>query len=526
MAARSAVEYAQARLEAAAAERVVADVRAGLFAHLLRLSPGSLRDRGTGDLLAHLGGDVERVASLVYTSVLSVVDDLASACFYLVFLLALSWKLTLLALAAVPLLVLAAVRYAPRVRRAHRIARRRASAWNAQAETTLNALPVVQGFGAERQEARHFAAACERNREAELRAVSVQAFLSLLIEAAAAAGTLLLVVVGALEMRRGGLTLGTLAAFLGSLGSLYGPIRGLARTTARFQRAAAGAARVAALLDTPSLVRERPDAAPLRRVRGEVEFRGVRFAYPRGGGAEVLRGIDLRVGPGETVALVGPSGGGKSTLVQLLLRLHDPAAGSVRIDGVDLRDATLDSLRRAVAVVFQEPHLLRGTIAANVAYGAPDADPARVEAAARAAHAHGFVAAGRGGYARQLGGRGEGLSGGQRQRLALARALAREAPILVLDEATSAVDGETERLMQDTIERLAGRRTILVVAHRLASIRGADRVVVVEDGRIVEEGPPARLLATPGGRCRRLFASQLGAAAGGEGGRPVGEPVP
>jgi ABC-type multidrug transport system fused ATPase/permease subunit len=503
---RVLLEYGQTRIEAAVVERIVRDVRTDLHAHLIRLSPGSLRDRAVGDLLAHPADDVERLQSLIYNAVLSVIDDLASVVFYLAFLAILSWKLTLLALVVVPPLVLAARRYSPRIRRAHRIARRRDSAWMARAEATLNALVAVQAFGGEAQEDERFARACERARKSELTEVKLDATLSLLIELVAGVGTLLLVVVGAWEMQRGSLSLGTLAAFLGSLGSLYGPIRGLAKTTARFQRAAAGAQRVAVLVATQSRVTERQEARPLARpVRGEVAFEGVSFAYP-GGGPQVLHGIDLVVEPGETVALVGPSGGGKSSLVQLLLRLDDPSAGVVRIDGQDLRSLTLASLRDAVAVVFQEPHLLRASLAENIAYGRPGTDPARVAAAARAAQAHGFVEPS--GYGRQLGSRGEGLSGGQRQRVALARALVREAPILVLDEATAAVDGETEGLVQRTIEGVAGRRTILIVAHRLAAIRRADRIVVLEGGRIVESGPPARLLAAPS-RCRALFASQL-----------------
>ena len=216
------------------------------------------------------------------------------------------------------------------------------------------------------------------------------------------------------------------------------------------------------------------------------------------------------------MALVGPSGGGKSSLVQLLLRLYDPRAGAVLIDGHDLRDLTLASLRRAVAVVFQDAHLLRASVGANIAYGCPDADEARVVAAAtRGACRTRSSRRGAGGYARHLGSRGEGLSGGQRQRVALARALIREAPILVLDEATSAVDGETEAMMQDTIDRLAGRRTIIVVAHRLASVRNADRIVVVEGGRIVESGHAASCCCSTPSRCRQLFASQL--PAGGRG---------
>ncbi|MFZ1427842.1 MAG: ABC transporter ATP-binding protein, partial [Geminicoccaceae bacterium] len=267
-----------------------------------------------------------------------------------------------------------------------------------------------------------------------------------------------------------------------------------------------GAQRVASLLDVPSLVSDRPTARTLTQPRGLVEFRDVIFAYPRR--PAVLHGIDLRIAPGETVALIGPSGGGKSTMVQLLLRLYDPHGGTIAIDGHDLRDLSLQSLRRAVAVVFQDAHLLRASVGENIAYGCPETPPEKLIAAATAAHAHGFVSRGLGGYARQLGSRGEGLSGGQRQRVALARALIREAPILVLDEATSAVDGETEAMMQDTIDRLAGCRTIIVVAHRLASVRRADRIVVIEEGRIVESGPPGLLLETPS-RCRQLFASQL-----------------
>ena len=502
----SLFDYAQTRLEAGAVEHLVRELRADLYAHLLRLSPGSLRDRSAGDLIAHLDGDVNRLESLIYSSVLSLLDDLASVLFFLVFLLVLSWKLTLLSLVVVPLLVLAAVRYAPRVRRASRITRRRVSAWMTLAETTLNALPVVQAFGGEPQEASRFTAAADRARQAELRSVRVQAMMSLLIDAAASIGTLLLVVVGALETRAGSLTLGTLAAFIGSVGYLYSPIRGLGRTAARFQRAAAGAQRVATLLDVPSLVQERPGARRLGRARGLVEYQEISFGYPRG--PDVLHGVSMRIEAGETVALVGPSGGGKSSLVQLLLRLYDPRAGAIRLDGHDLRDLSLNSLRGAVAVVFQDAHLLRASVGANIAYGCPEADAARVTEAAEAAHAHEFVARGRGGYSRHLGSRGEGLSGGQRQRVALARALIREAPILVLDEATSSVDGETEALMQDTIDRLAGRRTIIVVAHRLASVRNADRIVVVEGGRIVESGAP-RLLLNTSSRCRQLFASQL-----------------
>ena len=498
--------YVETRLEASVVEQIVQDARVDLYRHLISLSPGSLRKHSVGDLLTHLSGDVERLEYLVYTGLLAVFADAVGALFFVGFLFLLSWKLTLCALIVTPPLILLSLSLSPRVRRAARIARRQVSAWMALAEERLGAQPVVHAFAAHEREAHLLADRAASSRRAELRTVAVQAWLSLLIEAIVAVGGLAVLVVGAYEIRSGSLTLGTLVAFLGSIGSLYGPVRGLAKASGRFQRAAAGAQRVADLLDTPSLVTEKPSAAPLRHARGALEFRNVHFAYPQG--PAVLGGVSLRLDPGETVAVVGPSGAGKSTLVRLALRLHDPASGDVLIDGTDLRDVTLASLRQAVAVVFQEPYLLRGSIADNIRYGGSDAEEERVAAVARAAHVEGFANALRGGYAAPVGPRGAWLSGGQAQRVALARALLRDSPILLLDEATAAVDSETEELIQDAVERLAGRRTILIVAHRLSSLRRADRVVVLDRGRVVESGPPDVLLKTPT-RCRDLFAAQL-----------------
>ena len=312
--------------------------------------------------------------------------------------------------------------------------------------------------------------------------------------------------VGAYEMYSGSLTIGTLIAFLGSVGSLYSPISSLARSPGRFQRAAAGAQRVVELLDTPSLVVERPDARPLTHVRGVLEFSEVRFAYP--GGPEVLHGISLHIDPGETVAVVGPNGSGKTTLVQLALRLYDPSGGMVSIDGVDLRDVTLESLRRAVAVVFQEPSVFRGTISENIRYGRPDASNEIFMSTAQAAHVHAFANASPRGYATPIGPRGSWLSGGQRQRLALARAFLRDAPILLLDEATASIDSEAEHLIQEAVERFHGKRTILLVSHRLSTVLRADRIVVLDEGRIVESGSPVDLQKS-GSRFRMLFAEQF-----------------
>jgi len=500
------LDYATTRLEASVVESIFQAIRIDLYRHLLRVSPGSLGKRSVGDLLAHLSDDVERMELLVFTGIIAVVSDLATVVFFVIFLSVLSWKLTLCALLVLPILVFASLRLSPRVRRAARIGRHRATAWMSLSEERLGAAAIIHSFGAQETEVRLFSARLDVARAAELRTVRIQAWLSVVIETAVAVGGLLVFTLGAYEILYGNLTLGTLVAFAGSIGSLYDPARGLAKASGRFQRGAAAAQRVGDLFDTPSLVVERPSAPPLVNVKGALEFRDVHFAYQRG--TEVIKGISLKTEPGEMLAVVGPSGSGKSTLVQLAQRLYDPSEGAVLLDGQDLREVTTESVRRAVAVVFQEAFLFRGTIADNIRCGEPDAPEERVSAMGRAAYVDSFLAGRPGGYNAPVGSRGAWLSAGQRQRVGLARALMRDAPLLILDEATASVDTETEELIQDAVERFAGRQTILVIAHRLSSIQRADRVVVVDQGRVVETGSPTFLLQTAS-RCRDLFAAQL-----------------
>ena len=506
IASKLALDYAIEVLEASVVEQVVRDIRVHLYRRLLSLSPGSLARHGDGALLSQLSGDVERTEQLVYTGPLAIFSDVVSAAFFLGFLLVLSWKLTLCAFLVLPFLVLASLAVTPRIRRAARIARWRAAGWMALAEDRLGALPIVHAFGAEEREAEAFGLRCTLARRAELRTVAIQASLTVMIEAVAALGGLVVLVLGAHEIKSGGLTVGTLVAFLGSIGSLYGPAAGLAKAAGRVQRAAAAAQRVADLMDTPTLVAEPPLAKELLRVRGAIEFRDVAFAYPAG--PKVLENIALQAAPGEMLAIVGPSGSGKSTLLTLALRFYDPSAGAVLIDGVDIRDVRRASLVGCVAPVFQEPHIVSGTLADNMRYGQPHASEESMLAIARAVRADAFIGGLPRGYAAAVGPRGSRLSGGQRQRVALVRALLHEAPILLLDEATAAVDSETEELIQEAINRYRGRRTILLVAHRLSSVRHADRIVVLDRGRIVETGSPEVLLAAES-RCRQLFEAQV-----------------
>ena len=500
------IDYSLTRVEAGIAEQIDQNVRVDLYRHLISVSPGSLKKYSVGDMLSYLGGDAALVEILIYSGPVRAIFSAVTAVYFLAFLLALNWQLTLCALLIAPILAILSWRLSPRARRVAKISRRKATTWAARAEERIAAAAVIQAFDANAFESQAFESQCSGARVAELRSVAVQAWLTLVIEAAAAIGGFLVLGASVYEMYVGHLTIGALIAFLGSVGSLYAPITSIASTAGRLQRAAAGAQRVVDLLDTPSLVTERHDARPLTNAHGALEFSGVRFAYP--GGPEVLHGLSFRINPGETLAIVGSNGSGKSTIIQLALRLYDPSDGQVTIDGMDVRGMTFESLRRAVAVVFQEPNVFRGTISENIRYGRPDATDEKFTTTAQAAHIHTFANVLSRGYASQIGPHGSWLSGGQRQRLALARALLREAPVLLLDEATASIDSEAESLIQEAVERFQGKRTILLVSHRLSTVLRADRVIVLDDGRIVEAGIPA-ILQRSESHFRELFSAQI-----------------
>jgi ABC-type multidrug transport system fused ATPase/permease subunit len=506
VAAKLLADYALTRIGAAITEQIDQNLRVNLYRHLISVSVGSLRKYSIGDLLSRLGSDVERIAFLIYGGPVGVVFNILYAVFFIGFLFVLDWRLTLCALLSAPFLAYLSVRSSSRVRRTATVLRRKATAWVARAEERLGATQVVHAFQAEAAETSAFEAQCAAARVAELRSVAVQAWLTLLVETVGAFGGLLILAVGAYEMYGDRLTVGALIAFLGSVGSLYSPISSLAKTSARFQNAAAGAQRVVELLDTPSLVVERSNAKALTHIRGALEFSNVRFAYP--GGPEILHDISFRVEPGEAVAIVGSNGSGKSTIVQLALRLYDPSEGTVAIDGTDLREVTLASLRQAISVVFQEPNVFRGTIGENIRYGKPDASEESFAAIAQAAHVQSFVSVLPRGSSTPIGPRGSWISGGERQRVALARAYLRDAPIMLLDEATESVDSEAEQLIREALERFGGKRTMLIVSHRLSTILRANRVILLVEGRIAETGSPA-VLQRPGTRFHGLFAAQI-----------------
>ncbi len=504
--AKNLLSFISNLMEASVIECIVQNMRVDLFKKLVSLSPGSLGERTPGDQLTLLTGDADRVEYLVYTGLLSIISNIFTVVFFVGVLVMLSWKLTLCALVVGPFLFLISAWFAPRIRKISLQARHEESNWISVVEECLGSLPLLHAFSSRQREAEHFDDCNTKARQAELHAVKLQSSMSLLIETAVGIGGLTVLVLGATEIQKGNLSVGTLIAFLGSVGSLYGPISSLAKVRGRFERAAAAGERLAAVFDTRSQVAEATDAKELAANCGKLEIRDVSFGYAPD--SPVLKGVSLTVEPGETVAIVGSSGGGKSTLVRLALRMHDPDEGAVLIDGVDIRTVTLQSLARAIAPVFQESYLINGSIESNLRYGDTEVSAQVLKEISLACHVDPFAMATRSGYASSVGPLGNLLSGGQRQRIALARALIRNAPIVILDEATASVDSETEKFMQDAISRFAGTRTMLIVAHRLSSVLQADRVIVLDNGRIVQTGSPSDLLAKKG-RCSELFAPQL-----------------
>jgi ATP-binding cassette subfamily B protein len=408
----------------------------------------------------------------------------------------LDWRLASVVIVFTPLPGLIGARAAPeQIMRERRLVERWSSIYGRLNEV-LAGMMTVKGFGMEDAEKRRFLDGVREGNEVVRRGVRTDGANGALRGMAATSARLAALGLGGYLAFQGQMGLGTLVAFLGYIGGLFGPVQGLTNTYQTLRKATVSLETIYGILDAEDTVADGPDAANVAPLRGEVQFKQVEFAYRPG--AAVLLGIDLTVRPGETVALVGPSGSGKTTLVTLLQRLHPVSGGTILIDGIDIRSMTQQSLRGQIGVVFQDPHLFNDTVRANIAYGRPDATPAQIEAAARAAQAHEFILALPEGYDTVVHERGSRLSGGQRQRIAIARALLKDPPILVLDEATSALDGESEHLIQLALRHLLRGRTAFVVAHRLSTVRDADRIVVIDRGRIAEVGSHDELCARGG----------------------------
>jgi subfamily B ATP-binding cassette protein MsbA len=489
--------------------RVVMVVRNQLFSHMLDQSAAFFARRTVGQLLSRVNNDV----SLVQRAVSETVGDLARESLVLLGCAALLFyydaKLALVCMTAAPLVVYPLVRFGKRVRTVTRWSQEAQEHMSHVAGEAFTGHRIVKAFGAEQREAARFVEASASLFKTNLKVTRVLALLPPLMEflgGVAIAGALWY---GSREIQAGRLTPGEFTSFVAALLLMYTPIKKLSRVNATLQQAAAASERIFEVLDTHTEVHERPGAAGMPPFTGAIEFREVSFAYEDGHGRSTLRDVSFTVRAGQMVAIVGRSGAGKTTLVNLLPRFYDVTGGAILIDGRDIRDVTLASLRGQIGMVTQETVLFDDTIAANIAYGTPGATPQQIEAAARAANAHDFVVAQPEGYRTRIGERGQRLSGGQRQRVTIARALLKNSPLLILDEATSALDQEAERLVQEALTTLMLNRTSFVIAHRLSTVRRADAIIVLERGRVVEIGRHDDLIARPHGAYARLHELQL-----------------
>lgn len=495
-------------------EAVVADLRKELFSHLLTQPVRFFEERRTGEITSRLTSDVATVQAAVSQALAQLVNQGITLVGGLVVLFALDARLTLVMLLVVPAVAFAAAFFGRGLRRVSTRYQDLVAEANAYAEEAISGVRVVKSFTAEPLERRRYADAIDASFGQALRRVRLRALFVPAVVLFGFAGVGVVLWYGGRLVVGGALQLGDLMAFLlitlfvaGSVGTFTG-------LWAQLQEAIGASRRIFELLDLRPELAEPAAPVRLERVRGRVTFEDVTFAYAEG--RPVLHGVSLDVAPGATVALVGPSGAGKSTLVSLVSRFYDPQAGRVLLDGVDLRELALRDLRGLVGVVPQETQLFSGSVLDNVRYGRPDASEAEVVAAARAANADGFVRQLPEGYATQVGERGVKLSGGQRQRIAIARALLKDPRILVLDEATSSLDSESEALVQAALEALRRGRTTFVIAHRLATVLGADEIVVLDEGRVVQRGTHQQLLAAGGlyaDLFRRQFAVQAKEAA-------------
>lgn len=478
-------------------EAVVADMRKRVFGHLINLSVRFFEDRKTGEITSRLTADIATLQGAVSLQLAQFVNQGVTLLGGLAVLLVLEWRLTLLMLAVIPALVVAAAFFSRGLRRSSTAFQDDLASANATADEAITSIRVVKSFTAEGWEAERYGAAIEQSFQSALVRVKLRAYFVPAVILGMSLGLALVLWYGGRLAVSGALQSGDLVAFLLITVFVAGSIGTFTDLWAQLQQAIGASKRIFELLDEASDLPEAEEPVRLTDVRGEVRLEDVTFGYGRGGDA-VLRGVNLTARPGEVVALVGQSGAGKSTLVSLVSRFYDVTSGRVTLDGVDVRDLATADLRGLIGLVPQETQLFSGSVMENVRYGRPGATDAAVKAASVAANADGFITALPQGYATQVGERGVMLSGGQRQRLAIARALLKDPKILILDEATSSLDSESESLVQAALEVLMRGRTTFVIAHRLATVRRADRIVVLAGGRIVESGTHDELLEARG----------------------------
>jgi len=506
---KAVCDYAGTYLVNYAGYGMITDLRDNLYMRILRRSVAFFQKHTTGTLLSTLINDIEKIQFAMSTVLADFLQQFFTLLFTAAVVVVLGGKLAWVLLLFVPVIFASARKIGRRVRTTTRTGQDKLAEIQNILHETITGNRIVKAFGMERWESARFRSAAKRLFKANLRSVLAASISSPLMDFFAMVAVALLLLMGRDQIKTGALTAGTFIAFLSGVFRLYDPVRKFAIYNNSFQQALGASESIFEFMDVEDDVPEKPHAAKLKDFTGSIEFEQVGFAYNDDDNArDVLQGINLRVRKGEVLAIVGSSGAGKSTLVHLIPRFFDVTSGRILIDGTDIRDLTLSSLRSHIAVVTQDTILFNDTVRNNIAYGQPSVDDAKVEAAAKAALADEFIREMPEGYQTIIGERGMRLSGGQRQRLAIARAILKDAPILILDEATSALDSESEALVQSAIQNLIVGRTVFVIAHRLSTVRNANRIMVLENGTVADIGSHEDLMSKLG-TYRRLYDLQF-----------------
>jgi len=498
--------YFEKYLTTSVGQWVVHDLRRVLYSHIQRLSLSYHDQKRTGDLISRCTTDIDAVQSLISQVMLGMLVNALTLAGMMVVMLYLNWAFTVIALMVAPALFFVVYHYTHRIKNASRAMRRQEGEVVSVLEEVLSSIRVVKAFAREDYEQKRFERESRESVERALRARNFKAKLPPIVEIIVASGTCLVLWYGARLVLAGSLTGGELLVFLLYLGKMYKPMRELSKMTDTISKADVGWERIREVLENETQIRDLPGAKRAPRFKGQIEYEHVRFAY-NGAGA-VLEDLTFDIKPGQMVALVGPTGAGKTTIVSLLPRFYEVNGGSIRIDGIDIRKFKQKSLREQISFVLQETLLFRATVAQNIAYGKPQASHEEIVRAARLANADEFIDRMADGYETMIGERGVTLSGGQRQRITIARAIIRNSPILILDEPSAGLDAESEKLVFDALDKLMEGKTSIVIAHRLATVRRADVIFVVDRGRVVEQGTHDELLQQ-GGLYARLYELQF-----------------